>query len=473
MSLRLRFSVALALLAAIAVSSAAVVAYLATAGRLRGEVDQSLRQGGAQLTRAAPAGMSALGGMSMPFGGAQMGLRHAGGLFGLVVVQYLDAAGRVTSTVGEVKLPVAALDRGLARSGGTPWLRSAMTDGATYRILTEPLAGGGAVQLARDYTGTEQVLSSLRWRYALLDLAVVIVAALAGWLFAGRMTRPLRRLAHAATQVATSGRFDVPIDTRGRDETSQVAAAFATMLGALARSREQQQQLAQDAAHELRTPLTSLRSNIDLLRRHRDVPAQARARILDDLDGELRGLTGLVDELVELATDSYDEEPAAPLALDQLTERVAARTRRRTGRHVTVSAEPCEVLGQQRSLERAVANLLDNAVKFSPEGTPVEITVRAGRVEVRDHGPGIAAEDLPRVFDRFYRSLAARSQPGSGLGLAIVRHIAEAHDGSAFASNHPAGGATVGIELPVVAAPTPSGERRQSSGGPRVQSGRA
>jgi two-component system sensor histidine kinase MprB len=464
MSLRLRFSVALALLAAIAVSSAAVIAYLATVGRLRGEVDQSLRQGVSQLTRAAPAGMGALGGMSMPFGDAKMGLRHGGGLFGLVVVQYLDAAGRVTSTVGEVKLPVAALDRGLARSGGTPWLRSATTDGATYRILTEPLAGGGAVQLARDYTGTEQVLSSLRWRYALLDLAVVIAAALAGWLLAGRMTRPLRRLAHAATQVARSGRLDVPIDTRGRDETSQVAAAFATMLGALARSREQQQQLAQDAAHELRTPLTSLRSNIDLLRRHRDVPAEARARILDDLDGELRGLTGLVDELVELATDSRDEEPAALLSLDQLTERVAARTRRRTGRDVTVSAEPCEVLGQQRLLERAVANLLDNAIKFSPEDTPVEITVHDGRIEVRDHGPGMAAEDLPRVFDRFYRSLAARSQPGSGLGLAIVRHIAEAHGGSAFAGNHPTGGATVGIELPVITAPRPSGDRPQSSG---------
>jgi len=418
-------------------------------------VDQSLRQGAAQLTHAGPAGVGLLGGMSMPFGPARMGLQHAGGLFGLVVVQYLGSAGEVTSTVGEVKLPVTARDQGLARSGGTPWLRSATTDGASYRILTQPLAGGGAVQLARDYSGTEQVLSSLRWRYALLDLAVVIAAALAGWLLAGRMTRPLRRLAQAATNVATSGRLDVPIDTRGRDETSRVASAFATMLGALARSREQQQQLAQDAAHELRTPLTSLRSNIDLLRRHEDVPAQTRGRILDDLDGELRGLTGLVDELVELATDSHDEEPATRLALDQLTERVAARTRRRTGRHVTVSAEPCEVLGRQRSLERAVANLLDNAIKFSPDGAPVEITVRAGRIEVRDHGPGIAAADLPRVFDRFYRSLAARSQPGSGLGLglAIVRHIAEAHGGSAFAGNHPAGGASVGIELPVASPP--------------------
>jgi two-component system sensor histidine kinase MprB len=458
MSLRLRFTIALALLAAIAVTSAAVIAYLATSGRLRNEVDQSLREGGAQLTHAAPGGVSPLGGMRMPFGPARMGLQHAGGLFGLVVVQYLSSAGEVTSTVGEVKLPVAARDQSLAHSGGPPWLRSATTDGATYRILTEPVAGGGAVQLARDYTGTEQVLSSLRWRYALLDLAVVIVAALAGWLLAGRMTRPLRRLAQAAAQVATSGRLDVPVDTRGRDETSQVAAAFATMLAALGRSREQQQQLAQDAAHELRTPLTSLRSNIDLLRRHGDVPAQVRARILDDLDGELRGLTGLVDELVELATDSHDEEPAGPLALDQLAERVAARTRRRTGRHVTVSAEPCEVIGQQRSLERAVVNLLDNAVKFSPKGTPVEITVHAGQIEVRDHGPGIAAGELPRVFDRFYRSLAARSQPGSGLGLAIVRHIAEAHGGGAFASNHSAGGAIVGIELPVVAAPAPSSD---------------
>jgi two-component system sensor histidine kinase MprB len=453
MSLRLRFSIALALLAAIAVTGAAVIAYVATAGRLRNEVDQSLRQGAAQLTHAGPAGIGSLGGMSMPFGPARMGLQHAGGLFGLVVVQYLGSAGEVTSTVGEVKLPVAARDQGLSRSGGTPWLRSATIDGASYRILTEPLAGGGAVQLARDYSGTEQVLSSLRWRYALLDLAVVIAAALDGWLLAGRMTRPLRRLAHAARQVADSGRLDVPIDTRGRDETSQVASAFATMLGALARSREQQQQLAQDAAHELRTPLTSLRSNIDLLRRHEDVPAQTRGRILDDLDGELRGLTGLVDELVELATDNHDEEPAAPLALDQLTERVAARTRRRTGRHVTVSAEPCEVLGRQRSLERAVANLLDNAIKFSPPGSAIEVRgwVEGDqfRLSVADAGPGLPPGEEELIFEKLYRGTGRPVTPGAGLGLAICKGIAQAHGGTITARTQPQGGAQIVIALPM------------------------
>ena len=161
-------------------------------------------------------------------------------------------------------------------------------------------------------------------------------------------------------------------------------------------------------------------------------------------------MTGLVDELVELNTDHRDEQAAGPVALDQLASSVVERARQRSGRTITLTTEPCVVTGQSRALARALSNLIDNAIKFSPDSASVEVSVRAGRVEVRDHGPGIAPADLPRVFDRFYRSAGARSQAGSGLGLAIVSHVAEAHGGHVFATNDSGGGAVIGFELPVV-----------------------
>ena len=466
MNLRARLAIGLAVLAAAAVTTAAAFAYAATAGRLAAEVDQSLEQGAARLASGGPGAMGPLAGSgSTP---PMMAGHGPLGIFGLVVVQYLDAAGHVVATQGQASLPVEAHDRALARSGGSPWLHTATVGALTYRILTQPLAGGGAVQLARDESENQAVLGSLRWRFGLLDAAVVAMAAAAGWIFARRLTRPLRRLAAAAGEVAATGRLDVAVDALARDETGRLAGAFATMLSALSRSRDQQQQLAEDAAHELRTPLTSLRANIDLLRRHRDLPDPTRERVLADLDGELRGLTGLVDELVELAADRRAEEPMRSIALERLAARVAERARSRTGREITltVAEGPSVVLGQEQAIERAVANLVDNAVKFSPPSTPVHLAVKGARIEVRDHGAGIAAADVTRVFDRFYRSAAARSQPGSGLGLAIVRHVAESHGGHVFADNHPEGGAVVGFELPTETSPPTSLSARTGSQDP-------
>jgi two-component system sensor histidine kinase MprB len=226
------------------------------------------------------------------------------------------------------------------------------------------------------------------------------------------------------------------------------------MLAALTRSRDQQQRLVQDAGHELRTPLTSLRTNIDTLRRYPDLAGEPRERILGDLSSELRELSALVDELVALAVDRYDDEPEQTVALDQLAERAADRARRRSGRDIVVDAAPAPVVARPQALLRAVGNLLDNAVKFSPDAKPIEVTVRPGSLEVRDHGLGIAAEDLPYVLDRFYRALGARSLPGSGLGLAIVRQVVEGAGGTVQVANHPDGGAVFALRLPP--APTAS-----------------
>jgi two-component system sensor histidine kinase MprB len=254
----------------------------------------------------------------------------------------------------------------------------------------------------------------------------------------------------AATEaIAESGRLDVDVPSGGSDETGRLAHSFAMMLDALRRSREQQQRLVQDAGHELRTPLTSLRTNVEVLRRHPELEQATRDRVLADVHSELRELTAVTNELVALATEEADDEPTAVVDVSALARRAAARTERRRRRTVLVDAEPWSVRGQQRQLLRVLDNVLDNAAKFDASGAPIEVVVRPGTITVRDHGAGIEPTDLRRIFDRFYRAAAARSRPGSGLGLAIASDVVRRHGGAISAANHPEDGALVTISLPV------------------------
>jgi two-component system sensor histidine kinase MprB len=333
-------------------------------------------------------------------------------------------------------------------------------DGVAFRVTTVPIAYRnaadiGAVQIARDFGESKRVLDALRWLLLAIVVTVSAVAALAGWLIARRATRPLVHLTDAAEVVASTGRLDVELPSGGNDEPGRLSRAFATMLAALGQSREQQQQLVQDAGHELRTPLTSLRTNVETLRRHPDLPATTQDAILSDLETETRELGSLVDELVQLATDTYADEPEQSVALDHLVERVCDRVRRRTGRTVVVDAHPTTVIGRPRDLSRAIGNLVDNAAKFSDAPAPVEVAVAHGVVVVRDHGPGIAVDDMSQVFQRFYRAPSARSKPGSGLGLSIVEQTARAHGGTVSVADHPAGGAVFTLVLPEAPPPPP------------------
>ncbi|MEV6905349.1 HAMP domain-containing sensor histidine kinase, partial [Amycolatopsis sp. NPDC051372] len=271
---------------------------------------------------------------------------------------------------------------------------------------------------------------------------------LAGWLLARQITRRLVRLTAVTEQVTDGGLVQAGVPTGGRDEVGRLATSFDRMLSRLADARADQERLVQDAAHELRTPLTSLRTNAQVMRRFDELSPDSRTRLLDDVDGETRELTHLITEIVELATRRYDSEETGPVELAAVAERAAERVRRRSGRAVVVDADDTVVSGQVRRLERAVGNLLENAVKFDAGGTePIELTVRSGQIEVLDRGPGIPAQDLPHVFDRFHRADAARALPGSGLGLAIVRETAAAHDGAVIARLRSGGGAVVGFSV--------------------------
>ncbi|MDA8280801.1 MAG: HAMP domain-containing sensor histidine kinase [Actinomycetota bacterium] len=482
MSLRWRLAIALGLLAGVAVAVASLVAYVTTADRLAAQVDGSLDRAAAQLA-AAPPGAGPFGplgeprpgaavgvgsgpGMGLPGSGgsgAVMGPPGGGGLRGgaaalldLVSVQQLDRSGAVVAA-GELRLPVTARDRAIAAHEASTWLRTEQVGGIPYRVVTVATPRG-ALQLAEGLGQVDGTLVGLRWRLGLLAVIVIVVAAGVGWLVARRITAPLAALSGAADHVAGAGSVDaagpavagaLAAAAAGTDEVGRLARALRAMLAALARGREQQRQLVHDAGHELRTPLTSLRANVDLLRRHgMALPAESTARILADLDAELSELTTLVDEVVELATDSRVAEPVEPMRIDEVVTTVAERARARADRVVTVDAEPWTVVGSARSVERAVSNLVDNAIKFSPAGASVEIVTRPGSIRVRDHGPGFAESDIERAFDRFYRAEAARSLPGSGLGLAIVSQVAAAHGGSAAARNHPDGGAELWLWLP-------------------------
>ncbi|WP_217235327.1 HAMP domain-containing sensor histidine kinase [Streptomyces sp. AC555_RSS877] len=373
-------------------------------------------------------------------------------------VQVLGPDGRIVDP-GRPGLPVVAGDRRIAAgpvAGTMVEHKDVDVGNDVYRVATVALGGGrGAVQVAQEFSDTEDLLRALQQRTLALMAAVVVAAGLFGWWLARRITRRLVILTSAAEDVARTRRLGIQVPVAGYDEVGRLGRAFDRMLGRLAQSEEDQRRLVQDAGHELRTPLTSLRTNISLLRRIDELPPGTRDELVADLGQEARELTDLVNELVDLAAGQSDTEPPQRVDLADIAEDVAGLARRRTGRQVVVRASGDTTTdGRPGMLQRALSNLVENAAKFDRDGTaPIEIEVsgQAGpgpvRVEILDRGPGIADADLVRVFDRFYRAADARSLPGSGLGLSIVREVALAHGGAPFAVRREGGGTVIGFTV--------------------------
>ncbi|MER5212377.1 ATP-binding protein [Streptomyces sp. NPDC002838] len=373
-------------------------------------------------------------------------------------VQVLGPDGHIVDP-GSPGLPVTDADRRIAAAGTSGRLaehNDVDVADDVYRVATVALGGGrGAVQVAQEFSDTEDLLRALQQRTLILMVAVVVAAGLFGWWLARRITRRLVILTSAAEDVARTRRLGIQVPVTGYDEVGRLGRAFDRMLGRLAQSEEDQRRLVQDAGHELRTPLTSLRTNISLLRRIDELPPATREDLVADLTQEARELTDLVNELVDLAAGQSDTEPPQRVDLTDLAEEVAGLARRRTGREILVHASGDTTTdGRPGMLTRAISNLVENAAKFDSDGrSPIEIDIagpaRPGtvRVAVLDRGPGIADRDLIRVFDRFYRAADARSLPGSGLGLSIVREVALAHGGAPFALRRDEGGAVIGFTV--------------------------
>jgi len=316
------------------------------------------------------------------------------------------------------------------------------------RVITVPYAQGFAIQIARPLSEIDHSLSQIRTYLLVIAAIGIALAAALGLAVARTALAPVRRLTGATEKVTETRDLSERIDASGTDELSRLAGSFNTMLAALEESTRAQQRLVGDASHELRTPLTSLRTNVEVLAGGGKLSADERKRLLADVVEQLDEMTTLVAELSELARGELEPGAAEDVRLDLLAADAVERTRRnRPNVQVVAELEESVVHGVPASIERAVANLLDNAAKWSPPDGEVEVSVKDGEVVVRDHGPGIDDADLPYVFDRFYRASSARGMPGSGLGLAIVRQVAESQGGQVVAERAEGGGTRVTLRL--------------------------
>jgi two-component system, OmpR family, sensor histidine kinase MprB len=444
MSLRTRLTVIVAVIVAVAVVGGAYAAHVSTQRALQDETDKFLRDRAASFVRQPP------GDLGSAFNSAPGDEDDEGRYFEFDAIQQtIDRNGAVTySLPNQPRLPIDDEDREVAREApGESYYRDVTVDGERYRMITVSVRDG-AVQIARKVSETDDVLDVLRNRLVIIALAGIAFAALAAWLVMRRATRPIEQLTDTAEHIAETQDLATPIPVKGDDEVGRLAASFNTMLIALDTSREQQQRLVVDASHELRTPLTAVRTNIDFLGHAPTLDAEERAQLIAETRLELDELTNLVSEMVELATDVRSEEPVEPVALADVADDVVTRFRRRTGTDITLEAADAGVVdGRRVMLDRAVANLVDNALKFSPAGAPVEVSVRGTTIEVADRGPGVDPDDRDRVFDRFYRATSARTQPGSGLGLSIVSQIAALHGGAVTLEPREGGGTVARLTL--------------------------
>ena len=368
-------------------------------------------------------------------------------------IQLVRGDGAKFRTFDEVQpLPVPQRALETARTGdGTFFVDSKIGD-AEVRVYTTPVQDFGgtsyALQIAQSLENVNSTLDTVTIFLIIIALGGIGIAVGLGLLVSRAALAPVSRLTNATERVASTQDLSERIDADGRDELSRLAASFNTMLGALEESTLARRQLVADASHELRTPLTSLRTNIEVLASQRELPPGERERLLSDVVEQLGEMTNLISELIELARGEEPPKELEDVRLDLVAAEAVERTRRnQPGVSFKTDFEESLVHGVPATLDRAVGNLLDNAAKWSPPGGEVEIAVRAGEVTVRDHGPGIDEEDLPYVFDRFYRARSARGLPGSGLGLAIVKQVAEAHGGTVIAERPDDGGTLMRFRL--------------------------
>ena len=443
MSLRLKVAILLAVIVSVGVTAVSIITYRATDTRLMEEVDRSLVQATERFlqlpgrNRPNVPGRTVINIPERPLGVEQF------------VVQVSDLSGNVLASTEGVSLPITVA-RVATDGSSTPAYSSVTTaEGIDYRVRTVQVSTG-VVQLGRDLTENLNVLHDLRESMVLVAAIVAVIAALVGWFTVSGVTRRLRRLSTAVEEVATTGRLDVEAPQSGNDEAGRLGRRFSEMLTALSRSRDQQQRLVEDAGHELRTPLTSLRTNLDVLRRHSDIAPDVRAQIVTDIDRDVADLESLVEEVVSLAADRHADELPQPVVLRNHVVTVVERAARRSGRTVDLMADESVCIVRPQLFERAVSNLIDNAIKFDTSGGPIEVDITKGTVTVCDRGPGIEDGQESRIFERFHRANSARTLPGSGLGLSIVADVASSHGGSVFARRRTGGGAEVGFTLPTV-----------------------
>ena len=444
MSFRARVATGAAAAVALAVVLASVVVFFVVRGELRSQIDDTLEERAQEIFRIPLSEIPLRNGES--FLGIQPGFGEPNTL-----VQVVKSNGKTLRQLyDDIELPVSDEALALTREGmrGDSLISETEVAGTHVRVLSVAYEPGYAVQIARPLTEMDAALSRIRLFLIVIALSGIGIAAGLGLVVSRAALAPVRRLTEAAEHVTETGDLSEHIEVGGRDELSRLATSFNTMLAGLEDSNRAQRQLVADASHELRTPLTSLRTNIEVLAGDRALPAEERGRLLADVVEQLGEMTTLIAGLIELARAEQQTAVPEAVRLDLVAADAIERTQRnRPSVAVTARLQESVVQGVPATIDRAIGNLIDNAAKWSPPGSEIEVDVRDGQVTVRDHGPGIADDDLPYVFDRFYRARSARGMPGSGLGLAIVRQVAETHGGEVVAEHADGGGTRMTLRL--------------------------
>ncbi|MEV6106843.1 HAMP domain-containing sensor histidine kinase [Streptomyces sp. NPDC051940] len=495
--LRSRLALLTACAVAVAVAVVSLACWVIVRDRLISQVDDSLRRAGSGaqdiripqrlVCRSEPA--------EDPFG---LPAQAAGPVDG-TAQQLVLGNGKRCLLSGEGIFTATKTDTDVAASGGDPaappgeqaWaLHTITSDGTKLRVYTQatgqivdsadPELDGQpiAYSVSRPLTDTLDALSNLAWLLTAVAGAGVLVAGAAGLTVARAGLRPVDRLTDTVEHIAQTEDLSVRIPVEGDDEIARLSRSFNAMTESLASSRDRQQQLVADAGHELRTPLTSLRTNIELLARSeesgRPIPPDDRRELLASVKAQMTELAALIGDLQELSRPDADPDrgPLQVVGLHDIAERAVVRARLRgAGIEIAMDLAPWFVRAEPASLERALVNLLDNAVKFSPPGAAVDVRLKDGELTVRDHGPGIPPDELPHVFERFWRSPGARSLPGSGLGLSIVARTVQQSGGTVHLTPAEGGGTLAVLRLPGAATPPPdtaatAGELPQTGEGP-------
>lgn len=482
MTLRARIAAVAGLSVALAVLAVAIGLYVAVRSDLRGELDSQLRARASGFTGPRAVGARPPGGAYPGAGlpgegpgpvpgpdgqGAGSG-RFPGSVqpapFGAAsgYVQFISAQGRIFVPRGQgaapARIALTAQDRRIAKSGSGSSLTDRRVKGTELRVLTVATGPGGAVLIARPLTEVDHELSRLLLILALIGGGGIVLAALLGALVARTALAPIGRFTRRTETLTGSLDLSTRLEVSGGDELGRLAESFNATLGALERSVAAQRHLIADASHELRTPISSLRANIQVLGEAERLPPEEQASLRGDIVAELDDLTALVGDVVELARGAEAPATHDDVRLEEVVDSAVKSAQRRSDLRFELDLEPTLISGPADRIGRAVSNLVDNARKWSPAGGVVEIGLRGGVLSVRDHGPGFQEQDLPLVFDRFYRADGARGLPGSGLGLAIVRQAAESCGGFAEAHNAPGGGALlqVGFGEPLASEVPPS-----------------
>ena len=457
MSLRTRVTLAAGGAVLVALVAASLIVYASVRSKLHEQIDASLVTASANLSTKL-AGVE----VSIPPKPTRVTFSGAGvaeiipslGALEKLAISSTPKGGKAPegASAGKVLglLPLDKTDTAVAAGAQTTAFRTIDLGATTVRLyeVRYPNSADGLIRVYRPLSEATATLRRVEWILVAITLGGVFAAALLGRLASAAVLRPVRALARGVEQVKATHDLSQRIPVSGSDEVARLGSAFNSMLAELEESERSQQQLIADASHELRTPLTAQRTNVELLARP-DLPADRRGPVLASAVRGIEELSRLVNDLIQAARNGRSIDRREPVRLDTLVGAAVETIQRRAPEaRFHFAFESCTVAAAAPRLERAIVNILDNAVNWTRNGEPIEVAVAGGVVTIRDHGPGVPESDLPHVFDRFYRAAAARGLPGSGLGLAIVKQTVDDHGGTVTIANASGGGTVVTLSIP-------------------------